>query len=390
MNRLLLIFVALAVCGSTFAQTSSFTGGQWLFSRKNTGTAGFTNLPITLTNRQVFAVDGSNNPLAITLPVFSATPTAGQSPLLGGGGYLSTSIIDWTTALAARSSTGGNGDADGGKLVKFLPWGAIGASSQTVPDAGFAGEFQNTSTSTGAGGGLYAYTMHGAAISATAEGTNSHGLVVVKAGAAGDYLRLESSSGTPRWRFGKDNNIYYNNSAITITPPTHNGALMTTGTPVQAAQIEGLIPAVGVDGVALEVHTHDFSEVIGLPSTRPREASVLRVPLGESGDAVSKTLSLADAYYVMKVRPSGQNTVLALLDAGITPTDAQLTAINNWYAWADSVGFISGNKAGARMLVPVWNNHAANMINWVKPSDDGTLARRVGASAHLTTAAGYI
>lgn len=136
-------------------------------------------------------------------------------------------------------------------------------------------------------------------------------------------------------------------------------------------------------------HPHTFVDIRDLPTTSPRDMSLLSLPLGAGVDGITHAITFAQAYYLMRVCPSAQNYVMALLLAGVTPKADQLVAIDSFFSWADATGFITGQKSGARLLLPVWNNMAANLINLLAASNPATSARAVN-SAGFTMAAGYI
>lgn len=136
-------------------------------------------------------------------------------------------------------------------------------------------------------------------------------------------------------------------------------------------------------------HTHEFGDILNFPSDDPIDVSSMSVPLGTVSESISHSVTVAQAYYLTKVRPSAQNYVMALLREGVTPTTAQLAGIDAFYGWADATGFITGNSSGARLLLTVWDDTSANMINLLDPSDTSTYARIVN-SAGLLTEAGYI
>lgn len=142
-------------------------------------------------------------------------------------------------------------------------------------------------------------------------------------------------------------------------------------------------------GKASLAHQHTFSEVLDLPSITPRDVASLVLPVGSAGSALTHSIPIGTAYYLFQVRPSAQNYVLSLLLAGVTPNSAQLSAIDQFYAWSDSTGFVSGQPSGARLILPVWNNNSANVINLLNPATVSTNVRLVNPGG-LTTEVGSI
>jgi hypothetical protein len=207
-----------------------------------------------------------------------------------------------------------------------------------------------------------------------------------------DKVKLDGISGTGT------TNLTFSRTSTTVTVLSDTGADAT----VPAADASNAGVMLSADKIKLDAlptnatltqslagkaslaHQHTFSEVLDLPAITPRDVASLVLPVGSAGSALTHSIPVSTAYYLFQVRPSAQNYVLGLLLEGVTPNSAQLAAIDQFFAYSDSTGFVAGQPAGARLVLSVWNNNSANVLNLLAPATVSTKVRLVNPTGFVT------
>lgn len=144
------------------------------------------------------------------------------------------------------TSTGGNGSADAGKVLLFRAGGGVRAYSSAIGEIG--GDFRNSAGGTG----VYATTTTGQGLSATAttgtagyfQVTGAGTPIYVDAAAGTNLITLhDAGSDTNRLEIRRATGDFVFSESITATPPTVNGAFLTTGSGLNASNItSGTLP----------------------------------------------------------------------------------------------------------------------------------------------------